>query len=138
MNAKKLILASLGGGVATFLLGYLWHMLVMGDFYTTHTAALAREEPNMLFIILGSLVLAILMAYTYPIGYKGGSAVKEGFRFGALIGLIWTLPLSLIFTGIWNYPLVAALVDSGWHIIEQGLVGIVIAFIYGTAAASSD
>ena len=92
----------------------------------------------MMMIALGSLVIAILMAYTYPIGYKGGSAVKEGFRFGALIGLIWVLPVSLIFSGAWNYPLVAVIVDSAWHIVEQGVTGIVIAMIYGTAAASSE
>ena len=138
MNVKKLLLASLAGGAVTFALGWLWHTQLMGDFYSTHSAALARSEPNITLVALGSLVLGILMAYTYPIGYKGGSAVKEGFKFGALIGLIWTLPLSLIFSGIWNLPLIAALVDSGWHVVEQGLTGIVIAYIYGTAAASSE
>ncbi len=138
MNVKKLILASLGGGVVTFLLGGLWHAIILADFYETHSAALARPEPNMMMVALGSLVIAVLMAYTYPIGYKGGSAVKEGFRFGALVGLIWVLPVSLIFSGAWNYPLVAVIVDSAWHIVEQGVVGIVIAFIYGTAAASSE
>ena len=138
MNAKKLILASLAGGVVTFLLGGLWHAIILADFYETHWAALARPEANMMMVALGSLVIAVLMAYTYPIGYKGGSAVKEGFRFGALVGLIWVLPVSLIFSGVWNYPLVAVIVDSAWHIVEQGVVGIVIALIYGTAAASSE
>jgi len=138
MNIKKLILASLGGGMVTFLLGYLWHAVILADFYETHSAALARPEPNMMMVALGSLVIAVLMAYTYPIGYKGGSAVKEGFRFGALVGLIWVLPVSLIFSGVWNYPLVAVIVDSAWHIVEQGVTGIVIAMIYGTAAASSE
>ena len=138
MNVKKLIMASLGGGVVTFLLGGFWHTWLMADFYETHAAALARPEPNVMMVALGSLVIAVLMAYTYPIGYKGGSAVKEGFRFGALVGLIWVLPVSLIFSGVWNYPLVAVIVDSAWHIVEQGVVGIVIALIYGTAAASSE
>ena len=138
MNTKKFILASLAGGIVTFLLGGLWHAIILADFYETHSAALARPEPNMIMVALGSLVIAVLMAYTYPIGYKGGSAVKEGFRFGALVGLIWVLPVSLIFSGVWNYPLVAVIVDSAWHIVEQGVVGIVIALIYGTAAASSE
>ncbi len=138
MNIKKLILASLAGGAVTFVLGAFWHAWLMADFYQTQGAALNRPEPNMMMIALGSLVIAILMAYTFPIGYKGGSAVKEGFRFGALIGLIWVLPVSLIFSGVWNYPLVAVIVDSAWHIVEQGVTGIVIAMIYGTAAASSE
>ena len=139
MNVKKLILASLGGGIVTFLLGGFWHAWLMADFYQTHGAALNRAEPNMIMVALGSLVIAVLMAYTFPIGYKGGSAVKEGFRFGALIGLIWYLPLTLIINGVTSYPpLVVVIVDSAWHIVEQGVVGIVIAFIYGTSAASSE
>ena len=137
MDTKKFILGSLGAAITSFLLGGLWHMLLMGDFYTTHMTAIARAEPNILFIALGSLVLGILMAYTYPIGYKGGSAVKEGFRFGALVGLIWILPFSLILHGIINISLVAVIVDAGWHIVQEGLAGIVLAFIYGSGAAAT-
>lgn len=138
MDTKKFLLGSAGAFISVFLLGGLWHMLIMGDFYTTHTTAIARAEPNMLFIVLGSLVLGILMSYTYPIGYKGGTAVKEGFRFGALIGLIWILPFSLIMHGVWNLPLVAVIVDAAWHVVEEGIVGIVVAMIYGTVAAASE
>ncbi|MCG8608210.1 hypothetical protein MJD09_24905 [bacterium] len=69
--------------------------------------------------------------------YQGGSPDSEGFKFGALIGLIWILPFSLIIHGIWNVSLTAVLVDSVWHIVEEGLVGIVVGFIYGTDAKAS-
>ena len=49
MNIKKLILASLGGGIVTFLLGGFWHAWLMADFYETHGAALTRPEPNWQF-----------------------------------------------------------------------------------------
>jgi len=42
-------------------------------------------ESNLFFIILGVLILTVLMAYMYPQGYKGGSPLKEGLRFGVVI-----------------------------------------------------
>ncbi len=137
MDTKKFILGSLGAAITSFLLGALWHPLLMGDFYTAHMTTILRSEPSIPFIGLGYLVLGILMAYTYPLGYKGGSAVKEGFRFGALIGLIWILPLSLILHGNINISLVVVLVDAGWHIVQEGMAGIVLAFIYGSRAAAT-
>ena len=68
-------------------------------------------------------------------GYKGGSPVKEGFRFGALIGLIWILPLSMIFHGVWNLPLTGVIVDSAWHVVEEGIAGIAIGLVYGKPGA---
>ena len=131
MNVKKFVLAWVVAFVVTFLLAVLWHLFLLADFYEVQSQALAREEPNMAVIIVGYLILGFLMALVYPIGYKGGSPVKEGFRFGALIGLIWVLPVSVIFHGVWNLPLTAVIVDSAWHVIEEGVGGIAIARVYG-------
>ena len=53
----------------------------------------------------------------------------------ALIGLIWILPFSVILHGVWNLPLTGVIVDSAWHVIEEGLVGIAIALVYGKPGA---
>ncbi len=131
MNVKKFVLAWMAAVVVTFLLAGLWHLYLLADFYEVQSQALAREEPNMAFIMVGYLILGFLMALVYPIGYKGGSPVKEGFRFGALIGLIWILPWSVIIHGLWNYPLAGVIVDSAWRVIEEGIAGIGIALVYG-------
>ncbi|OGU60618.1 MAG: hypothetical protein A2455_07340 [Ignavibacteria bacterium RIFOXYC2_FULL_35_16] len=133
MNTKKMLLACLAAFVVTFLLSGLWHIVLLGDFYKANDVALARAEPNMLFVILGQLILTFLMAVVYPMGYKGGSPVKEGFRFGAIIGLIWLLPWSVMMHGLWNYPLAGVIVDSAWHVVEEGVGGIVIGLVYGTS-----
>src|SRR3989339_1867126 len=132
MNKKKIIFAVFAAFVVMFVLSGLWHMVILGDFYTSNDVALARTEVNMLPVVLGVFILTFLMAVIYPSVYKGGSPLKEGFRFGAVIGIIWALPMQLVFHGIWNYPLSGVLVDSAWHIVEHGLGGIVIAYIFGT------
>jgi len=91
---------------------------------------LVLTEPNLLFIILGVLILAVLMAYMYPLGYKGGSPLKEGLRFGVVIGLLWILPYNVIMIGVVGTSKTLVVVDALWHIVEQGVGGIVIGYIY--------
>ena len=129
MNVKKWFLAGLLGFVVMFILSGLWYMLIMDAFY--------REQYNFIFIVLGYLVMAFLMSYIYPIGYKGGSPAKEGLRFGVLIGLLVWLSSNLILYGAHNMTLSATLVDSGWHVVEEGIGGLVIALVYGTASTKS-
>ena len=131
MNVKKFVLAWMTAFVVALLVAFGWHLFLLADFYRAQAQAVAREEPNYVFVFVGLLILYFLMALVYPIGYKGGSPVKEGFRFGALIGLIWVLPVSVIFHGVWNLPLTAVIVDSAWHVIEEGVGGIAIARVYG-------
>ena len=137
MNVKKWFLAGLVGFVVMFILSGLWYMLIMDAFYREQAGALMREEYNFIFIVLGYLVMAFLMSFIYPIGYKGGSPAKEGLRFGVLIGLLVWLSSNLILYGAHNMTLSATLVDSGWHVVEEGIGGLVIALVYGTASTKS-
>ncbi len=128
---KKLVPAWLAATITAFALSLVWHLLLMADFYADHAQAVARAEPDFRFIILGYVVLGLLMAIAYPIGYKGGSPIAEGFRFGALFGLIWILPWSLIIVGIWNVSFAGVAVDALWHVVEEGIAGIAVAYAYG-------
>ena len=133
MNGKKFITAWIVGFVAMFILGYLWHMVIMGDFYSANSYVPEREAPRMELIILGVLSLALLMAYVYPKGYSGGSPVTEGLKFGLIIGVLWVTPHSLIEHGaavMMTGKMV--LVDGIWHLVEQGVAGILIGLVYGT------
>jgi len=131
MNVKKFVLAWMAAVVVNVSLAVLWHIFLFADFYQTQGQALAREEPNLVFVFVAHLILGFLMAFVYPIGYKGGSPVKEGFRFGALIGLIWVLPLTVGHYGLYNLPLAYVIVDPAWHVVEEGIGGIAIALVYG-------
>ncbi len=132
MNGKKLILSCIAGFIVMFLLAGLWHMALMSDLYTTPSS---REEPLMGFIALGLFILALLMAYLYPKGYSGGSPVTEGLKFGILVGLMWVLPLGLILYAVQEgYTLNMVIVDAIWHMVEEGVGGIVIGLVYGRQA----
>ncbi|MEE9167080.1 MAG: DUF2177 family protein [Candidatus Neomarinimicrobiota bacterium] len=132
MNTKKLALSFLAGAVAMTLLGFLWHQVIMSGFYDEQLGDVLRSEPNVAFVVLGYLVLALLMAYIYPIGYKGGSPTSQGLKFGILMGLIWVLPHGLVYVGVLNFTLTYTIVDGIWHVVEEGVGGVVIGLLYGT------
>jgi hypothetical protein len=135
MDAKKCLTATVAGFVVMFVLAGLWHMVIMDEFYARHTYVPGREEPLLGYIGLGYLILAALMAYVYPKGYSGGSPVKEGLRFGALMGLLWILPHSTVLYGALGLGTRAIIVvDVIWHIVEEGIGGAVMGAIYGTIA----
>lgn len=134
MDAKKFILATIAGGVVMWLLAGLWYWVIATKLYPP-----MAEHPRMLFIILGYLVLAILMAYLYPIGYKGGSPLAEGVRFGIVMGLLWVLPLCLVEHGATTPTLAfrVIVIDAIWHCVEEGIGGIVMAYCYGGPAKAA-
>lgn len=136
MKAKKLIMATIVAFVIMVLLSSLWYMVIMGDYYNQEFTEVQRPEFKMVWIFIGYLVGAFLMAYIYPLGYQGGSPANEGMRFGLLIGLITALPSALVYYGVWTIPFGPTLIDVIYLIIEKIVGGLVIGLIYGKGASS--
>lgn len=56
-----------------------------------------------------------------------------GFMFGATFGVAATLPLYLILWGRWDFSMSYVLVDSIWHLFEEGIGAVVLCKVfYGT------
>lgn len=134
MNVKKLALATLAGGAAMWLLAGLWHKLIMAQFYAHETEA-THEGTGI--ILVAYLVLGVLMAYMYPLGYKGGRPAVEGLRFGIVIGLLWVFPHELAMAGAHGESILYVLKNAAWHVVEQGVGGIVVGLIYGRGQAAA-
>lgn len=131
MDVRKLILATLLGLVAMMLLSGLWHGMIMSDFYEAHSPTM-RQVPLMRIIGLGYFLLAALMAVIYPKGYEGGVGWLEGARFGAYMGLLFTLPRGLVLYGAEGcHTGLLVVVDAAWHLVEQGVGGVVIGLVHG-------
>ncbi|MEE9465073.1 MAG: hypothetical protein V3W14_05825 [Candidatus Neomarinimicrobiota bacterium] len=135
MNAKKMLQAWLGGFVVMYVISFIWYYFIITGYNEVQFAEVAREEMSMTLITLGYLVLTFLMSYMYPIGYGGGPPLKEGMRFGVLLGLIVSIPTALIFSGAYNMPFAANLVDAIYHTVEITIGAMVMALIYGGEAS---
>jgi len=140
MEPKKMIGAWLGGFVAMFLLGYVWHEMIISGYNAMQYADVMRsmEEFSIIHILIGYLILTFMMSYIYPLGNKGGPFLKEGLRFGIILGLLYTLPRAFIYAGVYEMPLGANLLDAAYHIVEMAVGGIVMAKIYDGGSASSE
>lgn len=134
MELRKLILATGLALVVMFALSSLWHGLLMREFYEAHTATL-RDVPILRLVGLGYFVLALLMVVLYPKGYDGDSPLLEGLRFGALMGVLVTLPHGLVLYGSeGSHTGTLLLVDAVWHMFEQGAGGVAVGLVHGRQA----
>ena len=134
MNCKKLILATVLGFVVMFLISGLWYLIIMKGYYNEQFSEVFRQESKMIWIAIGYLVGAFLLALIYPIGYKGGAPMNEGLRFGILMGLLIALPMGLTLYGVYAIPLIPTIINIVYQVVEKGIGGLFIGLVYGKSS----
>lgn len=73
----------------------------------------------------------------YPKGVEGDNIIGNGLRFGALVGVLVSLPISLIFYSVLDGgTFTHVFTETLWHIVEGSAGGVVIAYIYGSKIGS--
>jgi hypothetical protein len=136
MDLKKLFLSTIAASIFLILINTVLFPLVFPDgpaqFYAN-----AREKPLFLFNLLAYIATAFLLAYIYPIGYRGGSPRVEGIRFGMYMGLLVSLPHTFHVYATVDYAFYSAALVIAWTIVVWGAVGIVIALVHGSRKGES-
>jgi hypothetical protein len=136
MNGKKFWISALVVTVMYFLLGGFFYAWLMKDWFAAQGSSMS-ENMNMAWIFVATLSYGLLMAYTFPLGYKGGSAAKEGVRFGILFALIVNLPSSLFMMGMGSWTIAGMVVGLIWEILVGAWLGFITAKVYGGAAKAA-
>lgn len=128
MNVKRILLSGGAAFVVMFVLGGLWNAVLMTNFYERHAPANVRrpEDTSLLFVVIGYALLAAFMTFLFAQSFKRRPSALESFQFGALFGVIATLPVYLILYAIWNVSLTMMLVDSAWHLAQEGMGGLIL------------
>lgn len=139
MNTKKYLIASVSGFLVMFILGWVGHELILPAVTGPDPLeSIMRNEPNFIGIAVAYLVLGLLMAYIYPKGVEGGSKFSSGLKFGILIGLVFELPMSLILYSVLDgVTLSLVFSETIWHVIEEGIAGIAVAYAFGLPTVES-
>jgi hypothetical protein len=104
--------------------GYLIHEVGLSDTYQSLASAFRPEaeiQDMMWMMMAGSVFSLWLFCHIFTLGYEG-KGVMEGVRYGALIGVLVSIPLSVDSYVI--YPLTGELAVI-WFV--TGVVGFVIA-----------
>jgi hypothetical protein len=135
MKTIKSLLIALGVALTIFTANSLWYAVIMRNFYENSAGSwmqVSREHPSIPVILLGMYVLSVLMTVLYPkvqMGIK--QPVLANLAFGMLIGLIYVFPSSLYYYGTTNFLSFGPMaMDVFWHMIEEGLAGIVLGMLY--------
>ena len=135
MNYSRLLLAALGGLVASFAFGSLVFWLVPALVNEGHKyPAVFRPKEEMMTVMpvgivatfISILVVAIMFAMIHP----GGSGITEGARFGVLIGLFVVCAFVLHNYVNLNIGLKLALGQAVAYFVQWTIIGIVVGLIY--------
>ncbi len=135
MDSKKLLIGTLVGGIAQFLLGYLFYGLLLMNFFTQHSHSPAGADKAMSDIIWWALILGNFASgalLTYVILKAGNvSSVGNAAGIAATVGLLIALGTDLVRYATENsFDLTALCADvvviTIMTAIAGGLIGIVL------------
>ncbi len=91
---KKCIVATVAGGVAVFVLGFLFYGLLLADFFANDAMS---ETPSYLAIAGGSLASGALLALV--LSWRAATGPGEAFKAGASVGVLVSLAVGLTMLG---------------------------------------
>jgi len=126
MDIKKLLLTAVPGGFGMWVVAGVWHNLIMAHLY----AEVHATHDGIGLLLIAYLILALLMSYLYQLSYRGGSPIMEGVKIGVVVGILWVFPHGLAMAGAHDESLPYVFKNTAWHIVEQGVGGLLIGLVY--------
>ncbi len=134
MTLRTLGISTTLVGLVMWIVSGLWHNLILANFYAQRGAS----HEGIGILLISYLILALIMSYLYPFGYRGKAAWLEGLRFGVIVGILWVFPHELAMAGAHEASLSYVFRNGIWHVIEQGIGGIVLGILYGKIEMSTE
>lgn len=125
MNVKNFFVGGIVGGIADFLLGWLFYGILLKDTFPT------EGKENMLFIFLGCMSYGFLISYVFSHGQRVFKCVS-GMKLAGGIGLFMSLSVNF-FQSMTKEIIDLRLmgIDVVTSIILSALVGAVVAVTIG-------
>jgi hypothetical protein len=137
MFTKQNLLATLAGFATMFLLGYAIWGAALASFFESHSLAdVMKDPPEFGLLALSNLIAAFALSSLYGKWARGVHSAKEGFQFGAWIGIFSGFGMALLWFATANLSdLTGTLVEAVLDIIFYGVIGAVIALVYKATAS---
>jgi len=136
MNTKKLLVGTLVGGIAFFLLGFVTYAILLEGFFQAHAgsavgAIKGDDEMQIWPLFLGNCSTAAFLSYVF-LKWADISDFSSGASAGFILGLLTTLGFDLVMYDITNLSdMTATLVDPIVFGIISGIVGGLLGFLFG-------
>lgn len=135
MNYLRLVLAALGGTVASFAFGFLvlWLVPALFDEARKYPAVFRSKEEMMTVMPIGivaNFIAILVVAIIFAMIHQGGSGITQGARLGVLIGIFVVCAGALHNYVNFNIGLKLAVGQAVAYFVQWTIIGIVIGLIY--------
>lgn len=134
---KYYLLGGLAAFVVVFNLGYVFHELIMGEFFKTHIGGIQRDGYIIPVIAVAFVLYIAFQAYFLPIYYEYTSKkynwnlTKTAIVFGALVGFFWDgLQGGMIEVATFKMPAIVFWCDSSYHTLEGVVAALLLSVFY--------
>ena len=98
MNTKKIVVGSLAGGLAYFLLGWVVYGILMKDYCATNMNQTGmRKEEEMILWAIGVSNIAFAMLLALIFSWSNTSSILNATKMAAIIGLLVSISIDLSF-----------------------------------------
>ena len=131
MDAKRLAIGTVVGGIARFVVGYLiWNILLNYWNGAFDAAGVAREAQLLWVNALSNVLAAALLTFTIERG--GPSTIGAGVKIGAIVGfLVWSGVDLAFYANTTIFDLTSTIIDPLLATIHFGIGGGAIAAVLG-------
>ncbi len=134
---KKMLIATLAGGLAFFLLGGLIYEVILGGFYRANLGSatgVLRELPIWWAMVVSQLGLAAVVTYVFHHAHvaTASDGLKKGAIFGLLLGIAMSFDLYAVSN--WSNATVAFVEPFVWA-VRTALAGAVIGWTLGRGSS---
>ena len=129
---KKFLLAWGVYVVLTFAIAASWHLAIFKEVYD-HLGIYTRKEPIIALGVLTMVIQGTVMAYLYPLYYRGGKPLRQGALFGVIMGAFlgsYAVLADAAKNEVSSLSTWIAL-ESVYYILQFAVVGAAIGLIYG-------
>lgn len=129
----RLIGGILAYAIPTMILGYTWHFNFFPEIYAR--LGIYNREPPIIPLGFASMVLqGIILSYIYPKLRPTGGVLKEGLRFGGVMGtFLFSVSTLASAAKIQVAPMSLWIgIQFAFHTVQFAIVGPCIAWVYRT------
>jgi hypothetical protein len=129
MITKKVLIGSIVGGIAFFLLGWMIYGILMKDFYSANFGQEGmRKESEMILWAIGVSNIVFAMLISLIFSWSNISSLLSGAKVGAIVGFLTAIAIDFNFYAMttlfknWS----ALFVDVLLSTLTSAIVGAVI------------
>jgi putative flippase GtrA len=122
---KRFIFSTLLTGFGMWVTGGLYHNLILPNF----NEKIQAHHEGLGIAFIAYLILAFMMTYLYSIIKPEKDSLIKGIKLGITIGILWVFPHGLTMAAVHESSIIYELKNTLYHIIEQGIGGIIIFYV---------